>query len=388
MSSGRRRPAWPARPARPAAFTLVEVIVSLVISMIIFSTVTTIMVNTLVQGKRARAKSEMARDGALVAQLFNQELRQTGLGVPNGTNINPAYGAVANGTFYASLLVAGVSQVGIIGDLSRPDANYSAYGALHARELSAGGNHLIWHTENNGTCAPDTAAPASGSCRTGVTSTFFPGEDGCASSGGFTDRTCPWGLRRVIPDERVVIVSGDGRWGVAALGNTLENVGANNIFAGRLSTPYSPGTWPSSGVFAITGPGQIPGQGWVTTLDRIFFKYDLASRTIQRNHCRGDPDPTNAAFPGATATSIPTTLTYTPVGGATTTCDGFEIIARNVESLTFSYFDKDNNPVPIRNSGALKRSVRRIAYRIEFRDTLDGRDITHDVAGSVRLQNL
>ena len=379
-------PKHPTPPA-PGAFTLVEVIVSVVISLIIFSTVTTIMVNTLVQGKRARAKGEMARDGALVAQLFSQELRQTGLGVPSGTNINPAYGTVANARFYASLLVGGTSQIGFLGDFARPDANYSAYGALHARELSAG-NHIIWHTENNGTCAPDTLAPASGSCRTGITSVFFPGEDGCNGIGAFDDRTCPWGLRRVLPNERLVLVAGDGRWGVAALGNTIENVGPNNIFANRLSTPWSPGTWPSSGVFPITGPGQVPGQGWVATLDRIFYRYDVATRTIQRNHCRGDPDPDNANFPGPTATTIPATLTYTPPGGAATTCDGFEVVARHVESLVFSYFDKDNNPVVLRNTGALKRSVRRISYRIEFRDTIDGRDVTHDVAGSVRLQNL
>jgi len=167
-------------------------------------------------------------------------------------------------------------------------------------------------------------------------------------------------------------------------------VGPGAVFAAKLDPGYSPADWPDPPPpsLAVTSPSQVGGQGWVTTLDRVFFRYDAATRTIQRNQCSGDPDPDNPAWPNAVATTIPTSLTYTPVGGATTVCGGFEAIARHVESLTFQYFDSDNNVVPVRNTGPLKQSVRRVAYRIQFRETLDGRDVTYDVAGSVRLQNL
>ena len=375
-----------------SAFTLVEVIVAMVISLIILGTCMTIMVNTIVQGKRSRAKAEMARDGAHTAQLLSQELRQAGLGVPNGDHINAAYGTTGGAKFYASLLVAGTSQIGIIGDLSRPDANYNAYGPLHGRTLSSTGQHIAWHTENNGGCVVDTGIPLAGSCSTAVHSLFFPGEVGCnvIGAGGFADRTCAWGLRRVLPNERLVIVSGDGRWATAALGNTLEVVGPQLVMAARLSTAWSPSDWPDppSPSAAVTAPNEVSGQGWVATLDRVFFRYDSASRTIQRSQCSGDPDPTHPNWPTATATAIPTSLAFTPPGGAANVCGPFEIIARHVESITFTYFDASGAAVAVRNTGPLKKSIRRVAWRIQFRQTLDGRDVTYDVAGSVRLQNL
>jgi type II secretory pathway pseudopilin PulG len=377
---------------RRPGFTLVETIVAMVISIIILGTAMTIMVNTLVQGKRGRAQAEMARDGALAAQLMSQELRQAGLGVPNRGHINAAYGATANETFYASLLVAGGSQIGIVGDLSRPDANYNAYGPLHSRDLSTTGTHVAWHTENNGGCVVDGAAGTS--CSTAVTSLFFPGEAGCAAvgTGDFGDRSCPWGVRRVLPGERIIIVSGDGRWAHAALATpgTIDKVGPSDVFAARLSPGYSPTDWPDPPPpsLPVTAPNQTGGQGWVATLDRVFFKYDAPTRTIQRIQCTGDPDPDNANWPGPTATAIPASLTFTPTGGDANVCGPFEIIARHVESLTFTYFDGAGLAVPVRNTGALKRSVRRVAYRIQFRQQIDARDVTYDVSGSVRLQNL
>jgi hypothetical protein len=376
-----------------AAFTLIEVIVAMVVSIIILGVCTTIMVNTIVEGRRSRVQSEMGRDGAHTAQLLGQELRQAGLGVPGGLHINPVYGS-ANLPFYASILVAGTSEIGIVGDLPRPDATYSAYGPIHNRNLSLPllptGNHIAWHTENNGSCVVDGAA---GACSTAVSSLFFPGEAGCDDDGDFGDRTCAWGLRRVVPNERLVIVSGDGRWTHAGMGNAMELSGPGLVLAAKLSAAYAPTNWPDpiAPALPVEGPNEAAGQGWVTTLDRVFFKYDSATRTIQRAQCTGDPDPENADWPGPTATTIPSlaALEITPPnGGVKNVCSAFEVIARHVESLTFTYFDNAGAVVATRDTGPLKRSIRRIAYRIQFRQTLDGRDVIYDVAGSVRLQNL
>lgn len=380
------------RVSHQRGFTLVEVIVSMVIGIILLAVCTSITVNTLVEGKRTRAQSEMARDGALAGQLLSQELRQAGLGVPNGRHIDIGYGT-SNNPFYASLLVAGADEIGIVGDLARPDANYNAYGPLHNRPLPT--NNLAWHTESNGTCVPDLAAGTS--CSTAVTSLFFPGEAGCdaVGTGNFGDRTCPWGLRRVLPGERMIIVSGDGQWGHVGLftPGTIDQAGPNLVLAARLSPGWvssTPGIWPPPPppAPAVTLPTQVGGQGWVATLDRLFFRYDGGTRTIQRIQCSGDPDPDNPNWPDETATTIPATLTFTPLLGTANTCGPSEIVARHVDSLTFTYFDAAGTNVPVRNTGALKRSVRRVGYRIQFRQTLDGRDVIYDVGGSVRLQNL
>jgi type II secretory pathway pseudopilin PulG len=393
------------RPGR--AFTLIEVVVAMVLSIIILGVCTTIMVNTLAEGRRTRTHSEMARDASLTAQLFAHELRQAGLGIPSGGHINAAYGSSANDdddddddddgdgdgepgvAFYASLLVAGSDQIGITGDFPRADASYNAFGPLHNRTVSNG--NVAWHTENNGSCVVDADA---GSCSTAVGSVFFPGEAGCNTSGtsAFGDRTCPWGMRRVVPGERLIIVSGDGRWAHAAMSTvgTIDATGPLNVLAARLSPGYSPADWPNppSPSLPVTTPNETAGQGFVATIDRIFFRYDSATRTIERMQCSGDPDPDHPSWPNQSATAIPTTPAFTPTGGAAQVCGPFEIIARHVESLTFTYLDGSGAVVPLRNSGILKRSIRRVNYRIEFRHTLDGRDVTHDVAGSVRLQNL
>lgn len=374
------------------AFTLVEVIVAGVLSAIILSTVTTIIVNTLVEGKRTRVQQEMARDAALVAQLFAQELRQAGLGVPNKQHINSAYGTVASPSFYASLLVAGDEQIGIVGDLARPDSNFNAYGPLHNRQLPT--TNIAWHTESNGNCVPDGNGVGT-SCVTGDTSIFFPGENGCDATTDFADRTCAWGLRRVLAGDHLVIVSGDGRWGHATFGNTINNVAGHNAFAAQLSTGWVstvPGDWPDppSPSLAVTSPVEVAGQGWVATLDRVFFKYDLATRTIQRIQCTGDPDPDHTNWPPGGAAVIPGTLTYTPggTGGTATTCGPFEIVARHVESLDFDYFNAAGTDVGNPATGATKKLVRRVSYRIQFRQTVDTRDVIYDVSGSVRLQNV
>lgn len=380
------------RAARPA-FTLIEVIIALVASLFVLGICLTIVANTVVEGRRTRIQAEMARDATHTSLLLDQELRQTGLGVPSGGHINGAYGSSTNVGFYASLLVANVDQVGVVGDLSRDDASYNAYGPLHNRGLLSN-TILMWHTENNGSCAPD-AVILPPSCTTGTTSVFFPGEDGCNGAGTtrFQDRTCPWGLRRVLPNEHLIIVDGAGRWGHAALSSagTIDvTVLPLLVFGARLGPGWSPADWPDPPAPAVpvVHPAQVAGQGWVATLDRVFYKYDAGTRTIQRMHCTGDPDPDNANWPGPTATTIPASPAFTPAGGTANVCGPFEVIARHVDRLTLTYFDETGAALPVVNTAALKKSVRRIGYSIQFRQALGARDVIYDTAGSVRLQNL
>jgi prepilin-type N-terminal cleavage/methylation domain-containing protein len=467
------------------AFTLIEVAVSLALIGGLLSVIVSIMATTLADGRRARAQAEIQRDATFVTQLLNTELRQAGLGVPrqfddgcrdDGANIrfdcttgigcvasygttrtSVATGAVVQGvgnlagiTFSSSVILANSTQVGILGDLPRPDSQYNAYGPLHTRPMGGlpgtddanSAKRIMWHNENNGSCAPleNSTTPAVSACSTANTSLFFPGASAqlCTTIGAnVNDRTCPWGMRRVIGGEHIQIVAGDFGWSTAALSGTLTTAsmsmpaseGGGSHLAMTLTVPFDAAV--SSGVVPGEdtkwrnqtkgeGPGGINGQGWVTTLDRVFFIFDQPSPptpgTLLRIQCYGDPDPNAAGWPNASVASLSppyTGLNITPPVASPMTgadvaaniCVGPEVVARNVKSVTFSYFDSNGNALasPVTGVGlptcgaaptpatSGKNAVRRIDYVINFEKKVSQSGtsvVKHTIQGSVRLQNL
>jgi hypothetical protein len=421
------------------AFSLLEVAVASALMSVVFSMTVSVMATVLAGNRRARAHSEILRDGTFVSELFNTEIRQAGLGVPPafdnycaargyhirrsctaGVTCTSLFGTTPPLNFNTSVIVAAASQVGIVADLPRADGQYSAYGPLHDRPTgqsdATSAEWLVWHTENNGGCAPGNT------CTLADFSTFFfdtTAAQICAATNP-NARTCPWGMNRVRGGERIQIVAGDGNWSHAALaaGPVVGDVGG-----GRLGVSLSPGfdiNNPASAAFILSGvwgnraqsdgPGAISGvaDGWVMTLDRVFFFHDAPTKTIQRVQCSGDPDPNHASWPNATATVMPAlaSLALTPatsggVPAAANTCVGPEVVARHVESLTFQYFNAQNTLLTAPISGVVaptcpgptppasgKSSIRRIDYVINFSLSPDANPVTHNVRGSVRLQNL
>ena len=251
MTKGRRR--------HGRAFTLMEVVIALAMGAIVLGTVIAVYAAIVTDHRRVQALSEMARDGTFVGQLLSKELRQAGLGirVPSGPtaaqHTNAGYGtAPLPATFFAGVIVADTSQVGVLGDFPRPDANYPAYGVLHSRPTGSGASphRVMWYTENNGYCSPDTNA---GSCATGNFSVFFPGVNSCNAAGS-NARTCPWGMRRIVANERLQVFAGDGSWvHAAAAGSTASVVSANGVVAMPLVNSFDVGAWPN------TLPGDGPG---------------------------------------------------------------------------------------------------------------------------------
>lgn len=439
-------------------FTLLEVAISIALMVVVLGVTMGIIVKVLAENRRQRVHAEILRDAMLTTQLLNSDLRQAGLGAPRNVNEStclveglyirknctpdpfcsfpcvpaPCVLLYGSGTrpasFDTSVILANATQVGIVGDLARPDSQYSAYGPLHNRATAGASTtttsvHLMWHNENNGLCAPGNGPPA---CNLGNTSTFFAGEstDLCTVANP-NARTCPWGMNRVRAGERLQIVAGDRSWSTAALADPLNVV---NYSGGRLAVVLSPGfdvpmsdgdavndaVWPNT--VAGDGPGGIAGQGWVTTLDRVFFIHDPTLRVIQRVQCSGDPDPQHASWPnaGVNALALPvniaslqlTASVTAPVTTAPHACVGPEVVARNVDNVTFTYVNAANTALVtgtgITGIGATtcgpftppttgKNAIRRIDYVINFRKSVDAspaHDVTHAVSGSVRLQNL
>ena len=373
-------------------FTLIEVIIALAIGAILLTTVMSVLTLTLKDNRRTRAHSEIMREAESVTRLMNQELRLAGLGVPAGANIDAAYGSSppAGGVkFYASLLVGGNSEVGVLADLPRPDANYSTFGALHSRATgSAATRTIAWHNENNGTCMPDGAGTA---CVAGRDSIFFADNAaGCTATGSgapFTDRKCPWGMRRLLANDAIQIAAGDGTWSNAVVSGAVQKPNTTvDVISAVLTSGYNTAIWPN--LVAADGPAGRAGQGFVTTLDRVFYR--LVGSTIVRQQCWGDPNPNDSDWPDAATNTVPTTPETTGGGGGTpapvnSTCTVAEVVARNVSSFALRYFDASGVAVTV--GSTTKDDVRRVDYTIGFAKTVDGRQVLHEVAGSIRLTN-
>ena len=424
--------------SRARAFTLLEVAIALALFGVVIGVAAGVMATVLTGNRRARVHSEMQRDGALVSQLLNSELRQAGLGVPrpfdalcneDGFHIKRAcgpgggctslYGTSAGTAVFArfdtSVILATATEVGIVGDLPRPDGQYSTYGPLHSRATGVLGHTaetIVWHSENNGSCAPGNG------CTVTDDSLFFSGAvaDVCSVANA-NARTCPWGAGRVRGGEAIQIVAGDGAWSTAHLADPLTVI---DVGGGRLAVALSPGfdinettdppvntpgSFSEDGVWRNLrngdGPGGIAGQGWVTTLDRIFFQFDDVADVILRTQCFGDPDPAHVDWPPIGSNDAGS-FGYTPTGGSAVTCVGPEIVARHVDAVLFTYENAEGTVLgtPITGAGACvlggspitgKNAVRRIAYSIRFRakvDDVTDHDVMHTIQGSVRLQNL
>ncbi|HEY4220089.1 MAG TPA: type II secretion system protein, partial [Myxococcota bacterium] len=203
------------------AFTLIEVVVALSLGVAVVAAGATLLVNVESGSRRQRILNEMARDGTFASSVMEQEIRQAGLGVPVNSFVqrdapnNFIYGSAGAGTplkfISRHLIVATPSTLGFIGDIARPDSNYSTFGAIDDRSSDnvfgppplatppvpiSKATHVSWHTENNGTCNPS-------GCSTSDSSIFFPGGAPCLS--GAQALTCPWSSRRVVASERLQI---------------------------------------------------------------------------------------------------------------------------------------------------------------------------------------
>ena len=414
------------------AFTLLELIIAVTMGIAIMTAVVAVLLVAGDEGKRARAHGELVRDASFLAQVLQQDLRQAGLGVPAGAHIMQdcdatgtacafEYGTVAPARFGARRIIfAGPSAIGLVADLPRPDANWSTFGTLHNRPVGNATDAVVWHTENNGPCAADTAA----SCNPGVTSTFFPGAaaaEECDGSGGVASITCPWSLRRVVGGDRLQIVDGGGNWShtaavspLARVTRSLPTPPGGSIFALQVTPSFdlqpitadasgADRTWGNATAVSFNdGPGGVPGTGWVTTLDRAFFQ--LSGTTITRIQCFGDPDPAHASWPVVGAASIPAIAALrltpaTPGGDATTaahTCIGPEVVARNVTAFGLRYLldddadgDVDRTLTSVTTAAELN-AIRRIEYTATVQVTPPQmtKPVRYDIEGTVQLQNL
>lgn len=351
------------------AFSLLEVMAALGIAAVLITALMNIVVDAENTGRRTRVRADIGNNGTILGAQLRRDLSVAGVGVPSAKNVT-----TNSDIIYASVIVATPTEVGIVGDLPRPDSNYSTFGLIDDRPAVFQKNqHVAWHTESDGGCIPQTSA---GSCATGATSLFFPGENGCATTADALDRTCPWGLRRLRGAEPFQVVAGNRQWFSATNNPTLtvDDVGVNQALMVNTGSTF-PASWANDGAGSLPNAGA--GQGWVTTVDRVFYRFVASSRTIERIQCWGVPDPDHAAWPPATTAAAPTTPCAAPFEGMA----AWETLANNVDSLAFTYFDSAGASVTTVDTAAKKASIRRVEFKITFRKDISGGSVRHEVVG-------
>jgi hypothetical protein len=204
-----------------------------------------------------------------------------------------------------------------------------------------------------------------------------------------------------VPGDWVVITAGDRSFATGKLTGLVRRVpvpGLATITSAELNPGYlfdvfdpidgtTAPVWPND--TAVARPGGVPGQGFVATLDRVF--YSLVGTDLVRKQCWGAPDPAQGGWPSATVNSVPAAPQLVAATGVPVNeCTDNEVVAKNVSGLAFTYFDNLGAPVALAAvcAATAKATIARIDYTINFSVTVDGRPVTHQVGGSVRLTNL
>lgn len=364
---------------RSRGFSLMELVVALAINALVLTVAVALFERIAAQGSAARQRAELERDAALAQSLLERELRQAGLGVPRDRH-------AASDAVLRPVLVATSTSIGILADFARPDAQYPTLGML-STQLSLDGvsppdTHLWWFTENNGPCQPDGTRGSGPRCSTATTSVFFPGQEGCGVSGAASDRTCPWGLRRVLPGEALEVVYGNGRWATSTMRDPISLHGggthSHDLMFVELAHPLD--NWNIDAT--VVDPGSMPranvGTGFVVTLDRVFFA--VRGNVLTRQQCWGTPAPDLPQWPADGAIGIPADPTYAD-GERTSVCTDVEVIARDVRSFQLRYFSADGLEV----DGTAPESIARITYHLVLVHPTSG--VRHEVEGSVLLRN-
>lgn len=375
--------------ARARAFSLVEVMVAMVMGVIVLGVAVDVAATALRRGSRSRALADLSRDATFAARLLEQDLRLAGSGVPEGEHIEKrctggpcqALFGTSSTTFKSFVLSATKTSVGFVGDVPRPDGNFPAIGFL-TRRPTGQRISLMWHTENNGGCAPTEPV----TCTTATTSLFFPGEGGCQSDAN--DRTCPWGLRRLLAGEALQIVAGDQNWSHTVVEDPLAleppapGHGTLGLAVGNFDSSSPLPVWPN--VSPETPPMGLRGGAWVTSLDRVFFV--LEGDRLKRIQCRGDVDPSHADW------GRPVSFSTSHRGGRPTTpntCGPPETIARHVRALTFSYFETrangDVRPLPLPVPQNSLDGVSRVDFAMTLASSFAGEEVQHVVHGSIQI---
>jgi type II secretory pathway pseudopilin PulG len=369
------------RHVTSAGFSLIEMLVALSLSIIVIALATAVLAVSVADGKREAARAELAREAAFAQTVLTQTLTASGSGVPRDELIT------APGVrIYGGVLIAQAQATGVVADLPRPHANFNTAGPIAGRPAFTD-SALAWTTANSGACMPGPGCPPAGD-----QSVLFPGDASTCTS-DHTDRTCPWGLNRVMADDWLLIAAGDGTWtwGQAASPLSMsEAYGAGNGWFLDLNGAYN-GTaslWP----YDLAGPPlSTRGMGMVSTPDRIFFR--LNGTNLQRKQCWGKPLPNDPDWPSGGINNMASVDPQDVGSGGDTDCfpagAGWETLLTNVSALNFRYFRENGAEVLPASvtSAAVKESITRVEWAMTVERTVLSQRVYHELVGAADVRH-
>jgi prepilin-type N-terminal cleavage/methylation domain-containing protein len=347
---------------RARGFTLLELMVALALSGIVMVAVAGVMIAAKRQAIRNEARAVMSLESAFVSQLLAEDLRAGGLGVPGAGNVS----VNGVGPFAGVVLAANPASIMVLGDRPRPDAQYNTFSLLNLRETGGGSSrHFYMLNESNGACAPENGST---NCSIGDHSLFFPGignvcDTTAAAWFGPAGRACPWGMKRLRGGESFQIVANSGEWANLEFEASLHDHDIISMIGTNGTAPPGWGT-------AMTDMPLAAGQGWVTTLDRVVWRFDAGTNRLVRNQCWGPAQPADGAWANVAA----------PAGVPGATCTGEEVMLENVESVAFSYFDGTGAP-------ATDADIDRVEWAVTLRRDFDTKSTRHTFRGAAGIRN-
>ncbi|HZN93845.1 MAG TPA: prepilin-type N-terminal cleavage/methylation domain-containing protein, partial [Myxococcales bacterium] len=185
-------------PAR--GFTLIELLVGSAVVLVILTGAAAVLLSASSQHRRALEKSNLERASMLLIGQMQAELRQAGLGMPNGSS------SLGN-RFPASIFAANPGTIAFIADLARPNSGFNGISQLSDDQVTIGPNGVAILNELSGTCAVDVLSPH---CLTDQVSALFNAGPDCTANQGAP--TCPWSLQKYQPAEWILMANGAGSW--------------------------------------------------------------------------------------------------------------------------------------------------------------------------------
>jgi prepilin-type N-terminal cleavage/methylation domain-containing protein len=393
-----------AKASRAArAFTMIELLIGLAVSAVVMTAITVVYADATNFQRQQRIRQQLAQGGGVFDRQFNSELRTTGLGraanfrLGTTASINAVYGGTGttvspintNQTFVQGVGGSIVTLM-LVGDVPRPDANFETFGLLS--DAPVGHGKVAFSNDHTGSCAPTN--PVTTGCDSGL----FPSSLGSTCQ-NVLDRGCAWAGKRLRADDVLQIVTGDGMYQNVQVASTMTAAPAPGSQQMALSLQTG-GTfpYPAATVWPNAAPGDAPadvrGQGWVATMDRVFYRYcpgaivDFGvapsvnancggtrltneARVIERMQCWGPVDVTNAAWTNAANPAL-----------QTATCTAWEPVLRDVDSVRFAFSDI---------SQSVPAMPRELTYEIKLVKRYgkgSGTELRHTLRNATRLRNV
>jgi len=310
---------------RRHGFTLIEMLVASVVSLVVVAGATSVLTRLTLQHRRDRELSALRGEADFVLFKLGGELRQAGLGVPRGARLGGS-------DLFPRVLAGDASSITFAADLARPDAAVNGFSMLASDQGALASGDLALMNELNGDC--DVMVGGFLPCETD-TSSLLMAPSGASCSGAGTAPTCPWALGKYRGDEYLILANGHGTWQEVRVAPALFEVPAAS--SRRMLK------------LAAVPAGLVAGslsRAVLSSPDRVFWR--LNGTSVERAQCWGSVGLVGA-IPGG-------------VCNAGTDGTGFEPLATHVAPGGFAldYEDALGAALPAPLSSANAQRARRV----------------------------